>query len=619
MQRLYIDIETRSCLDLTKVGVYRYCEDPDFTILLFAYSVDGTPVRIIDLTETKLPEFLIEALIDHKIIKHAFNAQFERVCLSRYLKTNLSPKEWHCTMVHAAYAGLAGGSLKQIAITLRVQEKKDVSGTRLINKFSKPQEDRQFLNKKNDPEGWKQFMAYCAQDVRTEIAIENALVDIHVPESEWKLYALDQEINDRGIKVDSMLAHQACILLDKAEQNTQEALKKLTGLDNPNSVVQLKGWLEAKGYLTSSLDKEAVNELLTLQNLDKVTKEVLLLRQEAGHTSTKKYYILRDAVCSDGRIRGCLQFFGASTGRWAGRLLQIQNLYGTKIPELEKAREFACKGDYEALEIIYGSVPYALKNLIRTALIAEKGKKLYVVDFSQIEARVLAWLAGENWVINEFAVGSDIYKVTAAKMFKISPEKVTKEQRQKGKTAILACGYAGGVGAMDKMSTGINLSLREQKRIVNDWRKANPNIVRFWSTIEQVVKHIICTKSVTKIKNIYIGMTRDTLYIELPSGRRLHYRNAKLKAGIITYEDAWSVVSTYGGKLVENITQAVARDLLADAMMRLNNIIFSVHDEICMEGNFNFEDIKNIMRIPPSWAEGLPMDADGFVSKIYKK
>jgi DNA polymerase len=626
MLDFHIDIETKSGQDLKKMGVYRYVADPDFDILLFGYSEDdGETVEVLDFTGQN-PRYvkaeLIDILQDPRIRKHAYNAQFERVCLSHYFDVYLDPGQWFCTQVHAYYAGMSGGNLEGIANMLGTTERK-AAGTRLINKFTKPP----FCRPEDDPTGWKEFIEYNRQDVYTEIEVAKKLINIPLPEYEQRLYVVDQIINDRGLLIDPVMAAEASKMVTEAGSRAKKQMQALTGLKNPNSVKQLKDWLDKKGYWMKSIDKKFLIPLLRKKNLDPIVKKVLTLRIEAGYSSIKKYFVARDAVTDDGRIRGCLQFYGALTGRWAGRLMQIQNLPDTTLPNLAEAREFVRNGAYDALETVYGSVPYALKNLVRTAIIAPQGKALFCVDFASIEARVLAWLAEEKWVLDVFRTHGKIYETTASKMYRVPIEKVTKDLRQRGKVAVLACGYGAGAAALAER---INLPEKERKKIVDDWRKANPKIIKFWADIEQAAKTAIRTGKTVRVGRITIGMHATTiLFIQLPSGRRLYYRNAFTRLNQIKYKNTKSTISTYGGKLVENCTQAVARDLLAEAILNLHaagyEIIGSVHDEVIIEKNLGADpemDLEEIIKITlkkPAWAASLPVNAGGFISPFYKK
>ncbi|HCT9589978.1 DNA polymerase [Enterococcus faecalis] len=652
MKTLNIDIETYSDEDLTKVGVYKYADSPNFEILLFAYSIDGQPVECEDLTISEIPDEIVAALTDKNVLKIAFNAQFERVCLSKYLGVlyYLDPAQWHCTMVHANELGLPA-SLGQCAKYLNIEQQKDTRGTQLINFFSKPCKP----TKKNDmrtrnlpehaPEKWQTFIEYCIQDVNVEMAIANKLNRFPVPESEWKLYTLDQRINDRGAEIDHELATAAIdIMADLSEAGLNE-MKELTGLENPNSLAQLKKWLEEQGTPFEKLGKEVVLKALALGNLPENVAEVLKLRLSLSNSSTKKYLMMDNARCSDNRIHGILQFYGANrTGRWAGRLLQVQNLPRNYLSEIDFARQLVKAKDVEGIELMYEDVPDTLKQLIRTGLVAKEGHRFIVSDFSAIEARVIAWYAKQDWVLEVFRTHGKIYEATAAQMFHLG--EVTdydwkshegKDMRQRGKVATLALGYQGGPGALKAMGALENgIEEHELQDIVDRWRTANKRIKNFWHETQKAVIDCLQNGGIKKgPRGLKFYKKSGFLFIQLPSGRKLAYAKAHLKEGdygpAIFYEGqgdkvAFTEQQTYGGKLVENIVQATARDVLAEAMVRLEKagypIVFHVHDEAVAEvpeGEKSIEEMNKIMSVVPEWAEGLPLNAEGFETKYYMK
>ncbi|MGL9749515.1 DNA polymerase [Enterococcus sp. DIV0170] len=651
MKTLNIDIETYSDEDLTKVGVYKYADSPNFEILLFAYSVDSGPVECIDLTIDEIPEEIEQAISDSKVLKIAFNAQFERVCLSRYLNILwLDPKQWHCTMVHSNELGLPA-SLGQCAKYLNIEQQKDTRGTQLINYFSKPckptkANGQRSRNLPEDaPDKWQTFIDYCIQDVVVEMAIADKLNRFPVKESEWELYALDQQINDRGAEIDHELASSAIEIMNDLTEVNMNKLKEVTGLDNPNSLKQFKEWLADQGTPFESLGKDLVVKALELGELPADVSEALRLRLSLSNSSTKKYLMMDGARCSDGRIHGILQFYGANrTGRWAGRLLQVQNLPRNYLDEIGFARDLVKKKDTEAIRWFYDEVPDTLKQLIRTGLVAKEGHRFIVSDFSAIEARVIAWYAKENWVLNVFKTHGKIYEATAAQMFHLGAVEdydwkshEGKDMRQRGKIAQLALGYQGGVGALKAMGAldqGIPES--ELQDIVDRWRNANKKIVRFWYNTQKAVIRCLQDGGVTKGPHgLKFFKKGGFLFIQLPSGRKLAYAKAHIEEGkygdAVFYEGQGDKVmftkqQTYGGKLVENIVQATARDVLAEAMLRLDQegfpIVFHIHDEAVAEvrdGERSIEEMNQIMSVNPVWAEGLPLSAEGFETKYYMK
>ena len=633
---LGLDLETYSSAPLPKCGVYRYCDAPDFEILLFSYAFDDAPVQIIDLAcgET-IPKEVLLALEDPNILKIAYNAQFERVCLSKYLGHWLDPHQWRCTMVMAASLTLPG-RLADVAVALGTTEKKMEEGKDLIRYFSVPCKPTKAnggrtRNRPGDaPEKWAVYKQYNAQDVETERAIRKALEKYPLPEREWAYYALDQQINDRGVRVDRLLVKQA-MRVDQAfsEQAFQRA-QELTGLENPGSVNQLKAWLADQNMPMESLAKKLVQE--KAKDAGGVVADLLNLRLELSKTSVKKYEAIARCLCRDGRVHGLLQFYGASrTGRWAGRLVQAQNLPQNHLPDLNLAREMVKTGDEQMIETLFGSVPNTLSELIRTAFIPKDGCRFIVTDFSAIEARVLAWLANEEWVLDEFRGKGKIYEATASRMFHIPQETIVKghpnyEYRQKGKQATLSCGYGGGVGALKAM--GAKMPEEEMQPLVDAWRSANPNIVAFWGALDRAARTVIRKKTSVRVGKLILYWQDDKMFMRLPSGRKLCYQSPHFTANrfgsdaIGYYAPSASgqmvVQETFGGKLAENATQAIARDILANALMTLEAhgypVVFHIHDEAVIEmpiGEGSLEEACQLMAIAPDWAEGLPLRADG--------
>ena len=639
-----IDIETYSSAPLPRCGVYRYCDAPDFEILLFSYAFDDEPVQTIDLARGEtLPKEVISALEDPDIIKVAYNAQFERVCLSRYLGHWLDPHQWRCTMVMAAYLTLPG-RLADAAVALGTTEKKMEEGKDLIRYFSVPCKPSKTnggrtRNLPTDaPEKWAVYRQYNAQDVETERAIRKALEKYSLPEQEWELYALDQQINDRGVRVDKKLVKNAIAVDAVFAQAAYQRAKELTGLENPGSVNQLKAWLADQDMPMESLAKKIVQEKAA--QTDGIVAELLNLRLELNKTSVKKYEAMARCVCRDGRVHGLLQFYGANrTGRWAGRLVQAQNLPQNHLPDLELARDIVKIGDEELLDTLFASVPGTLSELIRTAFIPKDGCRFLVADFSAIEARVLAWLANEEWVLEEFRGQGKIYEATASRMFHIPQESIVKgnpnyEYRQKGKQATLSCGYGGGVGALKAM--GAKMPEEEMQPLVDAWRAANPNIVAFWNALDRAARAIIRRKTSARIGKVALYWQDDKMFMRLPSGRNLcyqspHFTENRFGSDAIGYyapnaTGQMVVQETFGGKLAENATQAIARDILAHALLTLEKngypVVFHVHDESVIEkpiGQGSLEEACRLMAIAPDWAEDLPLRADGYECAYYQK
>ena len=639
-----IDVETYSSAPLPKCGVYRYCDAPDFEILLFSYAFDDEPVQTIDLARGEtLPKEVISALEDPDIIKVAYNAQFERVCLSRYLGHWLDPHQWRCTMVMAAYLTLPG-RLADAAVALGTTEKKMEEGKDLIRYFSVPCKPSKTnggrtRNLPTDaPEKWAVYRQYNAQDVETERAIRKALEKYSLPEQEWELYALDQQINDRGVRVDKKLVKNAIAVDAVFAQAAYQRAKELTGLENPGSVNQLKAWLADQDMPMESLARKIVQEKAA--QTDGIVAELLNLRLELSKTSVKKYEAMARCVCRDGRVHGLLQFYGANrTGRWAGRLVQAQNLPQNHLPDLELARDIVKTGDEELLDTLFASVPGTLSELIRTAFIPKDGCRFLVADFSAIEARVLAWLANEEWVLEEFRGKGKIYEATASRMFHIPQESIVKgnpnyEYRQKGKQATLSCGYGGGVGALKAM--GAKMPEEEMQPLVDAWRAANPNIVAFWSALDRAARTVIRRKTSACIGKVALYWRDDKMFMRLPSGRNLcyqspHFTENRFGSDAIGYyapnaAGQMVVQETFGGKLAENATQAIARDILAHALLTLEKngypVVFHVHDEAVIEmsnGQGSLGEACRLMAIAPDWAEDLPLRADGYECPYYRK
>ena len=645
MRNLSIDIETYSGANLAKCGVYRYCEESDFAILLFGYSVDGSAVRVIDLAcgET-LPEDIRAALTDDSVIKWAFNAQFERVCLSRYLGLPagryLDPGAWRCTMVWAATLGLPL-SLEGVGAVLGLEKQKLKEGKDLIRYFSTPgklKDGTTFRRLPQDAlEKWALYKVYNLRDVETEMAIQSSLSKYPVSDAEWRNYHLDQRINDRGVMLDRTLVEQAIRCDEQFKRSHLEQARSVTGLDNPNSPAQLKAWLSEKGVEAESLSKAAVISLL--EEADGEIELALSLRQELAKSSVKKYAAMETVIGSDERARGLIQFYGANrTGRYAGRLIQVQNLPQNHLPDLEQVRALIREGRFDVVEMLYDSVPLVLSELIRTAFIPKPGCRFFVADFAAIEARVIAWIAGESWRQRVFESGGDIYCASASQMFHVPVEKngVNGHLRQKGKIAELALGYGGSVGALKAMGA-LNMGVPEEelKPLVDVWRQSNPAIVRLWWDVDKAASACVRERTEAETHGVRFAYQSGILFVTLPSGRRLAY--AKPRMGVnrygnesVTYEGVgeqkkWLRLESYGPKFVENIVQATARDILAEAMLRLNDagyrIVMHIHDEAVIEAptDTSLADVCEIMGLTPAWAKGLLLRADGYVCDFYKK
>lgn len=641
MQHLSIDIETYSSVNLQKAGVYKYAESPDFDILLFGYSVDGGAVHVIDIAcGEKIPTEIVDALSDESVIKWAFNAQFERVCLSNFLETWLSPDSWHCTMVWSATLGLPL-SLEGVGAVLGLEKQKLTEGKNLIKYFcvpctpTKTNGGRTRNLPQHDMERWEQFKAYNLRDVETEMSIQKKLSRFPVPNSIWDEYHLDQEINDRGIGLDMTLVEQAIAIDSISRKNLTQQIQNLTDLDNPNSVAQMKGWLSDNGLEMDTLGKKAVAE--TLRTAPKHLADVLSLRQQLAKSSVKKYTAMQTAVCKDSRARGMFQYYGANrTGRFAGRIIQLQNLPQNHMSDLADARTLVRSGNYDALELLYDDIPDTLSQLIRTAFVPQDGRKFIVADFSAIEARVLAWLAGEKWRMQVFADGKDIYCSSASQMFGVPVEKhgINGHLRQKGKIAELALGYGGSVGALKSMGAlEMGLTEEELQPLVNAWRNANPMITALWWDIDRAVKTTVREHIPTEVAGLKFTYESGFLFMKLPSGRRLAY--VKPRMGInqfgsesVTYEGVgatkkWERLESYGPKFCENAIQAIARDILMYAMQTLRNcsIVAHVHDELIIEADrrMSLSAVCEQMGRTPPWAKGLLLRADGYECDFYKK
>jgi DNA polymerase len=663
MKQISIDIETFSSVDLAKAGVYKYAESPDFEILLFGYSVDGGDVQVIDLTAGEsIPSEIIDALTDDNVQKWAFNANFERVCLSRHLSDMgvsldpfadnhfsaeylglarfLNPESWRCSMVWSAYMGMPL-SLEGAGAVLGLEKQKLTEGKELIRYFCKPcsptavngQRTRNLPE--HAPDKWAQFKAYNKRDVEAEMSIQDRLARFPVPDSVWTEYAQDQEINDRGVQLDITLVKNAIQMDAQSKAELTRLMKEITELDNPNSVQQMKQWLADNGLETDTLGKKAVAELL--KTAPEPLSRVLSLRQALAKSSVSKYKAMETAVCADGRARGMFQFYGANrTGRWAGRIIQMQNLPQNHLPDLEQARSLVRSGDYSALEMLYDSVPDTLSELIRTAFVPKDGCKFIVADFSAIEARVIAWLAGEHWRNEVFATHGKIYEASASQMFHVPIEEVTKGSplRQKGKIAELALGYGGSVGALKAMGAlEMGVAEEELQPLVTAWRQSNPNIVRLWWDVDRAALQAVRERTATETHGIRFAYQSGMLFITLPSGRRLAYVKPRIGqnqfgSDCATYEGVggtkkWERLNSYGPKFVENIVQATSRDILSYAMQTLRHcaIIMHIHDELVIEADnrMSTEVLCQQMSRTPPWANGLLLRADGYETGFYKK
>lgn len=645
MKSISWDLETYSSVDLTKCGVYRYCESEDFEILLAAYSVDGGAVQVTDLAcGEKLPQEILDALEDETVEKWSFNSQFERICLSRLLGypagDYLAPASWRCSMVWASTLGLPR-SLESVGAVLGLEKQKLTEGKDLIRYFcvpcrpTKANGGRTRNLPEHDPEKWERFKAYNLRDVETEMQIQERLSRFPVPDAIWEEYQLDQEINDRGIGVDMELVRQAIVMDARSRERLTAAMRELTELENPNSVQQMKQWLADHGLETDTLGKKAVAELI--KTAPEPLREVLSLRQQLAKSSVKKYTAMENAVCADSRAHGMFQFYGANrTGRFSGRLIQLQNLYKNTMPDLAQARALVRSGNYEALSMLYEDIPDTLSQLIRTAFVPQNGRKFIVADFSAIEARVIAWFAGERWRLKVFEDGGDIYCASASQMFHVPVEKhgVNGHLRQKGKIAELALGYGGSVGALKSMGAlEMGLAEEELQPLVDAWRTSNPMITQFWWDVDRAVKECVKMRIPTETHGLRFDYRSAMLFITLPSGRRLAYVKPRIGENrfggeSVTYMGVsgtkkWERLESYGPKFVENIVQGTARDILCYAMRTLRNcaIVAHVHDEIIIEADrrISLSAVCEQMGRTPPWAKGLKLRADGYECEFYQK
>ena len=641
MKSLGIDLETFSSVDLLKCGVYRYASSPDFEILLFGFSVDGGDVQVVDLAcGEEIPADIMAALSDDSVIKWSYNNNFERVSLSNYFGTWFEPGSWRCTMVWAAYLGLPR-SLEDVGAVLGLEKQKLSEGKELIRYFcvpckpTKANGGRTRNLPEHDREKWERFKAYNLRDVEAEMQIQQRLAKFPVPDFVWEEYRQDQEINDRGIGVDMEMVRNAIAMDGRSKAELSAALQELTKLENPNSVQQMKQWLSENGMETDSLDKKAVAGLL--QDAPEPLKTVLTLRQQLARSSVKKYQAMENAVCADSRAHGMFAFYGANrTGRYSGRIIQLQNLPQNHIPDLAQARELVKAGDFDAIAMLYEDIPDTLSQLIRTAFVPQGGRKFIVADFSAIEARVIAWIAGERWRLKVFEGGGDIYCASASQMFHVPVEKhgVNGHLRQKGKIAELALGYGGSVGALKSMGAlEMGLAEEELQPLVSAWRDSNPNITEFWWAVDRAVKECIKKRMPTETHGIRFDYQSGMLFITLFSGRRLAYVKPRIGENqfggeSVTYMGVggtkkWERLESYGPKFVENIVQAVSRDILCYAMRTLRNcsIVAHVHDEIIIEADrrMSVEAVCEQMGRTPPWAKGLLLRADGYSCEWYRK
>ena len=660
MKELSIDLEAYSDIDIQKCGAYKYAESDNFEILLFGVSVDGSPVKVYDLAcGDAVPEEILAALSDENVTKWAFNAAFERICLSNWLKRHhpehflgysipedpaskyLNPESWKCTMIWSAYIGLPL-SLEGVGAVLKLQDQKLKEGKDLIRYFCTPCKPtksnggRSRNLPQHDSEKWIRFKEYNRRDVEVEMAIKKRLVKYPVPDFVWDEYHLDQEINDRGIALNMTVVENAIAFDERSKKELTAAMQDITNLDNPNSVQQMKEWLSDNGVETESLDKKAVKELIKTTDEQSV-QDALILRQQLAKSSVKKYQAMQNAVCRDGRAHGMFQFYGANrSGRWAGRLIQLQNLPQNHLPDLEQARQYVLDGEYDMLDLLYDSVPAVLSELIRTAFVPRPGYKFIVSDFSAIEARVLAFLAGETWRSKVFAEGKDIYCASASQMFGVPVEKhgVNSHLRQKGKIAELALGYGGSVGALKSMGAlEMGLSEDELQPLVTSWRESNPMITAFWWDVDRAVKKTVTERVKTEVRGIKFFYKSGMLFIQLPSGRRLAYVKPRIGTNqfggeSVTYEGVgstkkWERIESYGPKFVENIVQAISRDILCYAMKPLRHcfIVGHVHDELIIECDPRV-DLKAVceqMGRSPDWMPDILLRADGYETQFYKK
>ena len=657
MSKMSVDIETYSSIDLSKTGVYRYVEAPDFDILLIGFSIDGGPVEVIDCTarhnnyeeEKKMVQFK-KHLYDPECIKKAFNANFERTCLAKWLGKEMPPEEWRCTMIKCLTMGLPGNLAGAgMALGLPEDKLKDPQGKALIQYFSKPCKPTRVNGQRtrnlpeHDPDKWKLYIEYNRQDVVTEMAIDSKLEIYKTTETEQELWNLDQRMNDHGVRIAVDMVDKIVNYDTVRKEELQKEAQEITGLANPNSLAQLKTWLNDQGMPMTSVTKDTISAALALKYIPDNVRRVLEIRTALGKTSTAKYSTMLDAVCDDHRLRGILQFYGANrSGRWAGRLVQTHNLARNSLEDLDLARELAVDGDFDTMQTLFGETAFVFSELVRTAFIPSEGCRFVVSDFSAIEARVISWIAGEEWRLQAFREGKDIYCETASQMYKVPVVKhgINGELRQKGKVAELACGYQGGVGAMKRMDREGSIPEDELQAVVDSWRNANPKIVKLWRLCEIAVRTAIEEHRTVRLQHgLEFSYINHNLFIKLPGGRKLCYWDTKLKMdprdgrehivymGVNQETKQWGETETYGGKLVENIVQATARDCLAVAMTRVSNlgykIVMHVHDEMIVdvpiEDTEALDVINACMAEPIDWAPGLPLKGDGYETTFYKK
>ena len=657
MSKMSVDIETYSSIDLSKTGVYRYVEAPDFDILLIGFSIDGGPVEVIDCTarhnnyeeEKKMVQFK-KHLYDPECIKKAFNANFERTCLAKWLGKEMPPEEWRCTMIKCLTMGLPGNLAGAgMALGLPEDKLKDPQGKALIQYFSKPCKPTRVNGQRtrnlpeHDPDKWKLYIEYNRQDVVTEMAIDSKLEIYKTTETEQELWNLDQRMNDHGVRIAVDMVDKIVDYDTVRKEELQKEAQEITGLANPNSLAQLKTWLNDQGMPMTSVTKDTIAAALSLQYIPENVRRVLEIRTALGKTSTAKYSTMLDAVCDDHRLRGILQFYGANrSGRWAGRLVQTHNLARNSLEDLDLARELAVDGDFDTMQTLFGETAFVFSELVRTAFIPSEGCRFVVSDFSAIEARVISWIADEEWRLQAFREGKDIYCETASQMYKVPVVKhgINGELRQKGKVAELACGYQGGVGAMKRMDREGSIPEDELQAVVDSWRNANPKVVKLWRLCEIAVRTAIEEHRTVRLQHgLEFSYINHNLFIKLPGGRKLCYWDTKLKMdprdgrehivymGVNQETKQWGETETYGGKLVENIVQATARDCLAVAMTRVSNlgykIVMHVHDEMIVdvpiEDTEALDVINACMAEPIDWAPGLPLKGDGYETTFYKK
>ena len=641
MRQLFLDIETYSSVDLKVCGSYRYIESPDFAIILLAYAFDDEPVKIVDVEMEGYPEDFVEGMHDPNTLKLAFNAQFERTCFRR-IGMDIPIEQWQCVMIKALYCGYPG-SLEMVSKAMQLEEKGKLSiGKALIRLFCNPNKNGHRVDPSTKPEDWTNFQRYCINDVVSEREIYRRLEGLEIPEWEKKNYILDQEMNDRGVLIDLPFAKNAIAFDERSSTDAYTRLQEITGLENPNSVSQLKDWLsEQLGKEIKELTKDSIKKLLP--EVDGDVREALVLRQLLSKSSVKKYLAMENCTGEGSRARGMFQLYGANrTGRWTSKLIQLQSLPQNHMKDLDLARRVVAENDYDLAQMLWPNIPNVLSELIRTAFVAPKGKTFAVADFSAIEARVISWVAQEEWRLDVFRTHGKIYEATAALMFGVPIESVTKgsELRQRGKTSELALGYAGGTDALTRMDKEERIPDSEKPSLVRRWRKANPAIVKLWTDVEERAKHTVTTHRTCKLRDFTFAYENDTLTIQLPSGRKLCYVSPGMGSNrwgkeSITYmgvnQDTkqWFPQETYGGKLVENIVQAVARDALAWSLQNVKaagytEMVMTIHDEIVIEvpmenADEHLKKIQDIMGEEIPWMKGLPLRADGYTTPYYKK